>query len=172
MATVYICNIHEMPGHVARLGPSHLISVLTPADMPDTPPGVDPDRHLRVACHDIVIAHPGAILPSPEHVSRIVRFAESWGGEAPMMIHCWAGVSRSTAAALIIACARCRGREEQLARRLRLAAPHAQPNSLMIAVADQILGCDGALVRAVGQMGLGGVVERGPLVEFNLLDEG
>ena len=79
-----------------------------------------------------------------------------------MVIHCWAGISRSTAAALISLCAlnpRCA--EHLIARRLREASPTAYPNRLMIRLADAALGRKGRMVAAVEAIGRGVVGQRG-----------
>ena len=99
---------------------------------------------------------------------RIVDFAAAWDRNAPMLVHCFAGVSRSTAAALIVACVHERGREHELARRLRAAAPHAQPNRRIIALGDRVLGCGGALISAVESLGSGVWLDRVPLARLSL----
>ena len=58
-----------------------------------------------------------------------------------MVIHCFAGVSRSTAAAFIAACALAPKRDEfDVARALRAASPTATPNARLVALADRALG--------------------------------
>jgi predicted protein tyrosine phosphatase len=73
-----------------------------------------------------------------------------------MVIHCWAGISRSTAAALISLCSlNPETSEELIALRLRAASPTAYPNRLMIRLADAALGRKGRLIDAVEAMGRG-----------------
>lgn len=166
MPDLYISSLEEMPRHVHATGASHLLSLVIPEDNPVTPPGVQPEHHLFIGCHDIVEPYPGAVLPNAAHVQRIVNFAAAWDGSAPMLVHCFAGVSRSTAAALIVACVHEKGREHELARRLRVAAPHAQPNRRIIALGDAALGCGGALISAVESMGIGAWLDRAPLARL------
>ena len=168
MPDVYISDFEEMPRHASATGASHLLSLLAPADHPVTPPGVLPENHLFIGCHDIVEPFPGAVLPDAGHVRRIADFAAAWDRRAPMLVHCFAGVSRSTAAALIVACVHERGRERDLAQRLRAAAPHAQPNRRIIALGDAALGCGGVLVSAVESMGAGAWLDRAPLARLTL----
>ena len=172
MSNLYICSLDEMPHHVASLEASHLMSLITPDVMPSTPSGIDADNHLKIACHDIIEPYPDAILPDPEHVSRIADFARAWDRRASMVVHCFAGISRSTAAALIVATVVRPGREAELARRLRAAAPHAHPNRRLVSLGDAHLGCNGALVRAVESMGYGAMREIGPLTHLSLADVG
>lgn len=170
MPNLYVCCLAEMPRHVASLGASHVISILTANYMPETPTGIDPGKHLKLACHDIVEPFPDAILPGGTHVERIVAFAEEWDRQAPMVVHCFAGISRSTATAMIVGAAVQPGRERELAQRLRAAAPHAHPNRLLVALGDQHLGCNGALIDAVESIGYGTMLSRGPLTELRLTD--
>ncbi len=86
-----------------------------------------------------------------------------------MLIHCWAGVSRSTAAAYIIACQRAPGRSEaEIAQALRAAAPYATPNPLMISLADAALGRAGRMSAAIAQVGRGADTFEGALFELPL----
>ena len=72
--------------------------------------------------------------------SHLVKFARDWDRKAPLLIHCWAGISRSTAAAFITLCALNPDIEElELARALRRASPTAYPNRLLVALADEAL---------------------------------
>ena len=167
MRDVYISGLEEMPRYVRETGSSHVLSLVIPEDHPATPPGIRSEHHLFIGCHDIVEPFPGAVLPNPGHVRLIMDFAAAWDGSAPMLVHCFAGVSRSTAAALIVACVHERGREHELTRRLRASAPHAQPNRRIIALGDTALGCGGALVAAVDAMGAGAWLERTPLARLS-----
>ena len=47
----------------------------------------------------------GYIAPGEEHMAQLIDFALDWGGQGPMVVHCWAGISRSTAAAYTALCA-------------------------------------------------------------------
>ena len=86
-----------------------------------------------------------------------------------MIVHCYAGVSRSTAAALTILCQYNPGREMEATQALRRAAPHAKPNRRIIAIADQLLRSENRLVEAVDAMGQGSYAGGPtPLVELPL----
>ena len=168
MSSVYICSLAEMPRHVAALSASHLISIITPSEMPTTPSGIHSDNHLQVGCHDIIEPYPDAVHPDDSHVSAVIEFARQWDRHAPLVVHCWAGVSRSTATALAVACIHAKASEMEIARRLRSAAPHAHPNKLIVEIADRLLDRNGALIAAVEAMGFGTMPDRAPLVELNL----
>ena len=79
-----------------------------------------------------------------------------WDRAEPMLIHCYAGVSRSTAAAFIAACALKPERDEfEVARALRAASPTATPNARLVALADAALGRDGRMSEAIAAIGRG-----------------
>ncbi len=124
---------------------------------------------MRIEIHDISEPLPGHILPSADHVSSLIEFLRDWHGEAPMLLHCFAGISRSMAAALIALSLNSAGREAEAARRLRQAALHAQPNQRMVELADRLLGCDGRLLTARDAMGPAELVSYGPLTRLPLI---
>ena len=169
-AMIYVCNLVEMPDHAEALKISHLISLVSPDELPVTPACIALERHHRVGIHDISEPLDGHILPAEEHVEGLIDFVRAWRpDEAPILIHCVAGISRSMAAALITLVIKAPGRELDAARHLRRAAPHAYPNRRMIEVADQLLGCAGRLIAAREAMGPANLLPFGPLVRLPLL---
>jgi predicted protein tyrosine phosphatase len=167
---IYVCNLLEMAGHAEALGASHLISLVAPGEQPATPACIMFERHHRVGIHDIDEPLDGHILPSEEHIDGLIEFVRGWRhDEAPILIHCVAGISRSMAAALIALVVKAPGRELEAARHVRSAAAHAYPNRRMVAVADQLLGCEGRLVQAREAMGPANLLPFGPLVVLPLL---
>jgi predicted protein tyrosine phosphatase len=167
---IYVCNLMEMPEHAEALRVSHLVSLVAPDEQPPTPRCIRFDRHHRVGVHDISEPLDGHIIPAEEHLEGLIRFVRAWEHEeAPLLIHCVAGISRSMAAALITLVIKAPGRELEAARHVRGAAPHAYPNRLMIAVADQLLDCRGRLVQAREAMGPANLLPFGPLVGLPLL---
>jgi len=85
-----------------------------------------------------------------EDVRQIISLAEQLRLESgTLLIHCEAGVSRSTATALIIyACWLGPGSEDEAMRRVLAQRPCAIPNRRMVALADKLLGLNGSLLRA------------------------
>ncbi|WP_250130390.1 tyrosine phosphatase family protein, partial [Escherichia coli] len=79
-------------------------------------------------------------------VLKLIEFAHEWDQTAPLLIHCWMGVSRSPAAAVIAALSLYPDQDEtELALRLRAASPYATPNARIIAIGDRLLGRKGRL---------------------------
>ena len=164
MPAIYVCPKSQVPDAARQLRPSHLITLLDPADEMPTPDEVPGHRHLKLGMHDISTARPDFIAPDEMHVRELIAFAKQWDRSQPMLIHCWAGISRSTASAFTIACMLNEpGREHDIAKLLRARAAHAQPNLRIIAIADALLGRDGNMVDAVDAMGPGSVVFEGVL---------
>jgi predicted protein tyrosine phosphatase len=134
-----------------------------------TPPGVAPERHLRLGVNDISEPMEAMILPDADTVRRILAFGRTWDGERPMLIHCWAGISRSMASAYTILCDRLGpGREVEIAMAIRRRAAHANPNALLVHHADEALGRDGRMVEALKTMGPPLVVEEGVITALPL----
>lgn len=154
--SIHVCPLSAVPDVVASSGASHLLTCLQYEIVVDTPARIKPNLHVRLHVDDISQPIAGYVEPNEQHVTKLLDFAHAWGGQGPMVIHCWAGISRSTAAALISICALNPKTPEQLiARRLREASPTAYPNRLMIRLADAALGRKGRIIDAVDSMGRG-----------------
>jgi predicted protein tyrosine phosphatase len=164
MPAVYVCPLAKVPSAVAQVRPSHLITLLDPKDIIATPEGVHPDRHLKLGINDITEPQPGHVVPEHIHVDRLVQFIDTWSGEDPLLVHCWAGISRSTATAFIALCMRNEGKDEMaILREMRMRAPHIAPNRRIVTFADKILNRDGRMIEAVDALGPGRIVFEGVL---------
>jgi predicted protein tyrosine phosphatase len=169
MPLILVTPLSAVPETLRTYQPSHLITLLSPEFMIDTPGGFPVERHLRVHVNDICDPALGTCPPNEDHISSIVEFARSWDAKRPMLVHCWAGVSRSMATAFSILCDRAwRGAEFRIAREIRARAPHASPNRLIVRLADDFLDRQGSMVQAVEEIGPGVEVEEGTVVEFPL----
>ena len=158
--TIYVAPLSLVETTIVDARVSHLVTLINGETLIDTPPGIGPDRHLRLAMNDICEPQPGLVLPCETHVSDLVKFALDWDRQAPLLIHCWAGISRSTAAAFISLCALNPEADEiELARALRRASPTAYPNRLLVSLADEALSRDGRMLAAVEDIGRGRIVE-------------
>ncbi len=153
--TLIVCGLAEVPTLIARHRPSHLVTLLDPATMIATPQGLTTDRHLKLGVNDIAEPTQGMIPPDENAVLKLLAFGRTWDETAPMLIHCWAGISRSTASAFTLACERSPDVDEvTIARAMRSLAPHASPNRRIVAIADDMLGRRGRMVDALAAMGL------------------
>ena len=153
---IHVCPLSAVPDTVAHSKASHLLTWLQDEIVVETPRLILPERHIRFHIHDISEPLPGYVQPGREHIDQLIEFALDWGGRGPIVVHCWAGISRSTAAAYTALCAiNPEASEALIATRLRQASPTAYPNRLMIRLADAALGRDGRMVRAVEAIGRG-----------------
>jgi predicted protein tyrosine phosphatase len=158
--TIYVAPLSLVEMTVADAKVSHLVTLINGETAIPTPPGIGPERHLRLAMNDICEPQPGLVVPCESHVSDLVRFAREWDRGAPLLIHCWAGISRSTAAAFITLCAlNPEGTELDLARALRRASPTAYPNRLLVALGDEALARKGRMIAAVEDIGRGKIAD-------------
>lgn len=164
--TLIICPLHEVGEQLRRWQPSHVISLASPGSEQAVIPS-DVER-LSLIFHDIPELRPGLQAASTAQIDRLIAFARNWPQDRPLLIQCWAGVSRSPAAAYAIACALSSERRETiLAQALRLAAPFATPNPRLIALADQALGREGRMVEAIRAIGRGAETSLGSAFQMS-----
>jgi predicted protein tyrosine phosphatase len=136
-----------------RYKPAYLISLMENVDAVFTPTYINPNDHLRLGFHDVEWEIPG-ISPAMADIEKIIELAIRWNGSnKPILVHCVAGVSRSSAAGLIIASVRQPYNEAKLVWQLKQQAPYCHPNRLMIELADKALSLGGKLIDAVTNMG-------------------
>ena len=156
MSRLHVCSLALISETVAKTGARSLVTLLSPGTEVERPTGILPERHLYLAVSDIVEPMPGHVLPDAAHLDEFLGFVHAWDRAAPMLIHCFAGVSRSTAAAYIAACALAPKRDEfAIARSLRVASPTASPNARLVALADDALGRRGRMSEAIAAIGRG-----------------
>jgi predicted protein tyrosine phosphatase len=171
MPRLLVTPLSSLADALQTHAPSHLVSLLSPEHMIVTPPGFPASAHLKLGVNDIVDPAAGTAPPMRQHIDQLLEFSRSWDGSRPMVIHCWAGISRSMASAYTILCDRLgTGREIQIARAMRQRAPHAQPNRLLVRHADEALARDGKMILALNSMGPPLVVEEGVTTAFPLVD--
>lgn len=156
MPVLHVCALSRLPETVAETGASHLVTLVSHGTAVERPAAIPAERHLVVGFSDIVEPCDGHVLPAEAHVRPFLDFVRAWGRERPLVIHCYAGISRSTAAAYVAACALSPERDEAgIARALRRASPSATPNRLLVEVADRLLGREGRMVAAIAGIGRG-----------------
>ena len=146
---ILVCPLDAVARVMAQHAPQAVVTLLAP---PAEPPVLDlpPDRRLTLTFHDVSGPGHGLTPPGADDVARLLAFLSDAKDCDPVLIHCWMGVSRSTAAAYIAATLRDGpGSEAALAQRLRHAAPFATPNPRLIKLADAALARGGTMVAAI-----------------------
>ncbi|HUJ03529.1 MAG TPA: hypothetical protein VLW75_07835 [Rhizomicrobium sp.] len=168
MPMILVTPLSAIEDMIRLYRPSHMITLLSPEHMIETPEGIEAARHLKLGLNDVSVIEESLDPPTERHVAELVEFGRGWNAKAPMLIHCWAGVSRSMAGAYTLLCDRFPGREREIAQAIRFRAPHAWPNALMVRYADAILQRKGRMVEAVEEIGRGLLVVEGECVELPL----
>jgi len=155
MPYLVVSPLSQLAATAEKHQPCAMITLIN-AGTPVTRPAIIAEsRYLCLHFNDINEECEGLVAPVQEHVTALLRFAESWDRTAPLLIHCFMGISRSTAAAFITACALTAMEEKHLAARLRKQAPSATPNARLVSLADQLLGRKGRMNDAIRQIGRG-----------------
>jgi predicted protein tyrosine phosphatase len=153
---IHVCSLAALPQTVRQTGASHVLTIMANVEQVQRPETIRPENHLRVSVDDITEQLPGFMAPSDEHVTQVLEFVRGWDRAAPLVIHCYAGISRSTASAFAAACALNPHRDElAIAWAIRAASPIASPNRLIVSLADKALGRDGRMVQALDAIGPG-----------------
>lgn len=160
--SLIVCSLAAIHDVAAQTGASHMLTVISSGSDVKRPASIAPENHLYLEFNDITAPAQGLVPPSPAHVEKILAFGKSWDQQAPMIVHCWAGVSRSTAAGYILSHALTPGSEpHDLAKLLRSRAPWATPNGRMVGFADDLLGADGQMRQAIAGIGRGAMAHEG-----------
>jgi predicted protein tyrosine phosphatase len=166
---IIVCPLHAVARLVTEQGVSHVLGCLGPeSSHPEL--GLEGSRHLRLTFHDIIGEMEGFQAPTREHVEKIVDFVDRWGQSGKLLIHCFAGISRSTASAYTAMCMLNPQEEEiVLAQELRDHSPVASPNVRMVKFADEILGRRGRMVEAIETIGRGSEAFEGIVFNWNVV---
>jgi predicted protein tyrosine phosphatase len=152
-----ICGMSELPKVMAQFAPTHIVSVTDPNDGSlDFPEAV---TVLRLAFWDIHVidgmvakvlsARDRDGYPNEDHAQAILHFGRQLPAGARVLIHCFAGVSRSTAAAYLLLCQHMRGEEHAAFELIKTIRPTAQPNRLIVKFGDRLLGAEKRMLRCI-----------------------
>jgi predicted protein tyrosine phosphatase len=171
---ITICGIPELVEHGAA-GVTHVLSILGP-EWPEPPAFAQfaPHRRLTLRFHDIIEVTPDLIAPSRDDVARLLEFGRDLHepGGSHLLVHCHAGVSRSTAATALILAQAYPDRPARAAlEAVALIRPRAWPNLRMLEFGDALLGRNGEIVAAAGAI-YRRVLERDPLIQQAMIDAG
>lgn len=158
---LFICGKGEVNGF-ASFGVTHLLSLEDPGTPKGTPMwfrGVHEQLHF----HDLettanTSTNPGT-PPCQEKVRAILDFgqrclaASTTPQPVTVLVHCYAGVSRSSAAAFaLVRQALGKGKEHEALAYVLTVRPRGVPNSLIVRHADALLGADGGMLRVLAPL--------------------
>jgi predicted protein tyrosine phosphatase len=153
---IHVCSLARLEETVAAAGARRVLSLVNAGTPMRIPAHVTGDDHLFLPMNDIVEETAGMTPPGEAHLADLFAWLERWDRANPLVIHCFAGISRSTAAAYVSVLALNPSRdEEELAWALRARAPSATPNRRIVEIADRLLGRRGRMTRAIAAIGRG-----------------
>lgn len=155
MTRIDVCPLSRVHEVVAVSGAGALVSLLSPDHPMTRPEAIPPERHLALGLSDIVAPLDGHVLAQQSQVESLLAFFHDWDRARPLVIHCYAGVSRSTAAGFIALCTLTPKPEIAIARELRRLSPSATPNRHLVSLADTLLSRKGRMTAAVEAIGRG-----------------
>jgi len=130
----------------------YMISLLSPYSMISTPSMIRKENHLKLEMDDIEFPVESMRHPHQEHVRALLEFGEKFDSLSEVVVHCYMGKSRSSAALIVLLSQYNPGREKEVIDMAYREAPHIRPNGLIIKLGDSELGCDGSLIRAINEM--------------------
>jgi predicted protein tyrosine phosphatase len=153
---IHVCSLARLHDTVQDSRARHVVTLIKDVSLVRRPAGVAAENHLLLDMDDITVELDGYVPPSEEHVEKLIDFVTRWDRAAPIVVHCYAGISRSTAGAFIAACALNPGRDEMtIAKCIRDSSPTAIPNIRLVKLADNMLGRRGRMVQAIEAIGPG-----------------
>jgi predicted protein tyrosine phosphatase len=153
---LHVCSLARLHRTVEDTGARHVVTLLKDIGLVQRPVSIAVDNHLVLGMDDIIEPLDGYVAPADDHVAQLVDFAQRWDRGAPLVLHCYAGISRSTAGAFVTACALNPRRDEHdIAQALRRASITATPNMRIVSLADRLLKRDGRMVTAIETIGRG-----------------
>src|ERR1700691_6479942 len=159
---IHVFSLARLAETVEDTGARHVVSLIGDEARLERPTSIAPENHLWLRLHYISSPLDGYIMPGQEHIADLLDFVRDWDRQAPLVVHCFAGISRSTASAYASVCALNPHRDEaSIAQALRRASPTATPNIRIVSLADRILGRDGRMVAAIEAIGRGEIALEG-----------
>jgi predicted protein tyrosine phosphatase len=153
---IHVCSLARLHDTVRETGARHVVTLIKDVSLVHRPASITAENHLLLDMDDISDHIEGYVAPAETHVGELLRFVRAWDRAAPLVVHCYAGISRSTAGAFVTACALNPHRDEAaIARALRDASPTAMPNIRIVSLADVMLGRNGRMIAAIRAIGPG-----------------
>jgi len=140
---VFVGSKNQAHDLVKRHDAGHLVSILDPGDRLFLTPRLHQINRLHQFFED-VLDEEVLNAPTREHVQELLDWGAQLPSDAVVVVHCFAGISRSTAAALALLVQHS-GDVESSVRQLLEVRPQACPNPVISKFADELLGMKGAL---------------------------
>jgi predicted protein tyrosine phosphatase len=153
---IHVCSLARLHATVEATGARRVVTLMRDVELVRRPATIEHADHLLLRLDDISEPIDGYTVPAEQHIAELLAFVRSWDRAAPLVMHCYAGVSRSTAGAFVSACAlNPRRPEAQIAQDIRRLSPTATPNIRIVMLADRMLRRGGRMVAAIDAIGRG-----------------
>jgi len=155
-----MCGLAELPATLARFRATHAISITDPGspDCPEFPAATEVLRLSFWDVRDLPAAQAAslapddlALYPQADHARAILDLGATLPRRARVLIQCWAGYSRSAAAAYLLLCQTMPGDERRALRLVRRRRPGADPNRMIVGFGDHLLGSGGRMQAALDE---------------------
>lgn len=155
--SLQICGVGDLSAVLKRFRPTHVISIIDPNDDPQHFP--EPITALHLSFLDLhtplglvgrrLAARGGEGFPTIDHADAILQFGRQLPPAAKVLVHCWAGHSRSPAAAFLLAAQCMPGNEMDALKVVMAIRPEADPNAMIVQFGDRLLGAKGRMTRCL-----------------------
>jgi len=153
---ILVCPLSQAHRIVQHDRPVRIVSLLDPGHASPNFGADYEGRHLRLSFHDAHEPAEGTVLPTRGHMEQLLAFLTGISADESVLVHCRAGIGRSTAAAYVIACWGHPDADElTIARLLRSVAPLARPNETLVRHGDRVLERSGRMSNAIRDTGAG-----------------
>lgn len=134
---VVVSSLHHVDEALKRFEPQYVVSILSGAErMRFAAPLFGNRSVLELRFDDFAYSTGRFVAPDRSHIRSLIEFARQWSGLGSLVVHCFAGSSRSVAAAAIAAAAI--GRDD-VARHLLGAKSYFRANQKMLEIADNLV---------------------------------
>lgn len=153
-----VCSKSQVSAKVFTVNATHLLTMLDPGDKVHRPSIIAPENHLHLSFADVEWDDQ-THAPTKEDCKRILDFGKNLPDDAVTVVHCFAGMCRSTAAAIALYVQKHGPRSVFRAKKWLLEdRPQSIPNMLMARYFDDILNLNGELYRVCQEINMNHVM--------------
>ena len=91
---IWVCPLSKVETTVTSSRADRLLSLLAPGTAMTRPALIAEANHLLLSLHDIAEPQEGMTVPGEAHMRTLLDFAEGWDRARPLVVKCYAGISR------------------------------------------------------------------------------
>jgi predicted protein tyrosine phosphatase len=143
MFQIRVDNYLDLQRTIETFKPTHVVSMITAMEPP-----VGVPHHLQIRVDDVPSEMPGYVHPQMSHLQTVLAFTADLVETDRVLIHCFAGISRSTAIAIAILIQHGMRYDEAFIH-VHSIRPILMPNQAFIRLTDEHFKLGGKLVELV-----------------------